>query len=308
MPADGSVILDHGLPATAGAAAAYGAVVLSPRPFARDADITLHAAREGATVAEILDALETSGALDPGLRPWARVTIGDEEIAPSAFARVRPRSGQTVFVEIAARGGSSALRTLLQVAVIALASWAGGLVGGVMGAVLSAAIMIGGNLLINALVPVKQPDAGKRDPRYSLHGAGNAARPHEVVGVVLGRRRIFPSRCANWYTRSDLNKVYLRMMFQPSVGWLERASPRLGQTPLETFDGATIRWNTKPSDGLTPIWFDRTPAEDSLGLPIKSTTDWVTRTAPMEADSLSIDVGFLAGLYKTKDSGRPESR
>lgn len=311
MPADGSLPAPRppALPRTVGAAAAYGGVVVSPRPFASDAEVTIHAAREGASVLEIVEGLETGGALNPALRPWVRVTLGDEEIPASRWAAVRPRAGVTVFVEVAPRGGSNALRTILQIAVIALAAFVSTVLGpGGGAAVLSAAINIGGNLLINALVPVKQPDAGRRDPRYSLSGAGNGARPHETVPLVLGRRRIYPPRCANWYTRVSLNKVYLRQMFQPSVGWLERASPRLGQTPLESFDGTTIRWNTRPSDGLSLSYFARTPAEDSLGLPIKSTTDWVTRTAPMEADSLSIDVAFLSGLYRTKDSGRPESR
>lgn len=303
MSADGTLPALMTAPGTAGAVAAYAGVVVTPRPFARDAEITLHAVREGATVEAILVELEGIGALDPALRRWVRVMIGDEPVAAARFAVTRPRAGATLFVEVAAQGGSNALRTILQIAVLALAMLAAPL-----GALAVAAINIAGNLLINALVPVKQPDSGKRDPRYSLSGASNAARPHDVVPLVLGRRRIYPPRCANWYTRVSLNKVYLRLMLQPSVGWLERGSPRIGQTPLETFDGTTIRWNTKPSDGLTPIWFARTPAEDSLGLPVRSTTDWLTRTAPMEADSLSIDVAFLAGLYRTKESGRPEQR
>lgn len=309
MPADGSLIpapapARPGLrpPATAGAVAAYGGVVLAPRPFCPDAEITLHAAREGATVLEIIEALEASAALDPALRPWVRVTLGDEEVAAGRWAVTRPRAGVTVFVEVAPMGGSNAVRALLQIAVLALSFFVSTMVGGIPGMVLAAAINIGGNMLINALVPIKQPEPPRRDARYSLNGAGNAARPHDVEPIVLGRRRIYPPRCANWYTRVELNKVYLRQMFRPSVGWVERASPRLGQTPLESYEGVTIRWNTKPSDGLTPSYFARTPAEDSLGLPVKP-GGWVSRTAPMAADSLSIDVAFQAGLYRIKRSG-----
>lgn len=308
MPADGSLTLAPGPVTTAGAVAAYGGVVLTPRPFASDAEITIHAAREGASILEIIESLEASSHLDAALRPWVRVTLGDEEILSQFWGATRPRAGVTIFIEVAPMGGSNALRSILQIAVMALANFVGNLVGGLPGALLAAGINIAGNLLINALVPIKQPEPDKREQRYSLSGAGNAARPHDVEPIVLGRRRIYPPRCANWYTRVALNKVYLRQMFKPSVGWLERASPRIGQTPLESYDGTTIRWNTKPSDGLSLSYFNRTPAEDSLGLPIKSTTDWVTRTAPMAADALSIDVAFLAGLYRTKDSGRPERR
>lgn len=285
--------------------AAHGALVLSPRPFARDDEVSLHAVADGATIAEMLEGLEACGALDPALRPWVRVTAGDTVLDPHVWAVTRPRPGVTLFIDVAPMGGSNALKSLLQTVVTALAMVASYF----FGPWIAAAVFIGGNLLVNLLVPIKQPEVEKRNPRYSLDGAGNAARPHDVAPIYLGRRRIYPPRCANWYTRVQDNVVYLRQMLQPGVGWLDRSDARLGQTPLSSYDGVNIRWNTKPSDGLTPIWFNRTPAEDTIAVPIKSTTDWVTRTAPMEADALSMDVAFLAGLYETKESsGRPKSR
>ncbi|MDP1738921.1 MAG: hypothetical protein Q8L23_15950 [Caulobacter sp.] len=289
--------------------AVLGGVVLTPRPFAREDEVTIHAMPEGASVAQMLDALEASGSLDPRLRPWVRVTAGDEPLPAALWPTARPKAGVTLFVEVAPMGGSNALRTLMQIAIIAISTFVGGHVGGALGSILALSINIAGMALVNAIAPVKQPDPAKRDPRYSLDGASNAARPHEPVPIVLGTRRIFPSRCANWYTRVQDNVVYLRQMFQASVSWVDRASPRLGQTPLDTFDGVTIRWNTLPTDALALDMFDRVVAEDSLGLTIKADAGWVTRTAPLESDSLSLDVAFMAGLYKAKESsGNPESR
>lgn len=288
---------------------ATSGVVLTPRPFARDEQVSLHALPDGLSVQEMIERLEADGALDPALRPWVRVTQGQARVPREAWTSVRPSTGDTVFVDVAPMAKSNPVRTVLQIAVIAAAAFVGGLIGGVPGALASAGIAVLGNMAVNAIAPIKQPEIATRDPRYSLDGASNAARPFDAIPIVMGQRRLFPPRCANWYTRTVSNVVYLRMMFQPCVGWVDHAAPRIGQTALESFDGVTVRWNTRHDETLNPIWFDRTPAEDSLGLPITSDAGWVTRTAPIAASTLSIDIAFMAGLFETKESsGNPKNR
>ena len=289
----------------------HAGLVLAPRPFARAEEVSLHGMPEGMSVAAMLAELEAQGALDPALRPWVRVTIGDEKLPREAWAERLPQADQTIVVEVAPMG-SNAVRTILQIAVLALAAFAGPIVAGAYGAfagaLATAAISVGGMMAVNALAPIKQPEVAAREQRYSLDGGSNAARPNEVIPVVLGRRRIMPARCANWYTVTINNVVYLRQMFQPCVSWVDHESPRIGQAALESYDGATIRWATRPDEAIAPIWFDRTPAEDGLGVPIKQASGWVTKPAPLESDALSIDVAFLAGLFETKDSGAPKNR
>ncbi len=289
----------------------HGGLVLAPRPFAREEEISLHGMPEGLSVAQMLAELEVQGALDPALRPWVRVTIGGQPLARELWAECLPQADQTIVVEVAPMG-SNAVRTILQIAVLALAAFTGGVVAGSFGALAgafaTAAISVGGMLAVNAIAPIKQPELAAREQRYSLDGGSNAARPNEVIPVVAGRRRIFPPRCANWYTVTVNNVVYLRMMFQPCVSWVDHESPRIGQAALESFDGVTVRWATRPDEDIAPIWFDKTPAEDSLGLPVKLASGWVTKPAPLKCDELSIDVAFLAGLFETKDSGAPKNR
>lgn len=287
----------------------FGGLVLTPRPFAREDEVSLHALPDNLTIAEMIASLEASGALDPALRPWVRVTVGAARLARADWSSAKPKAGDTVVVDVAPMAKSNPVRTLLQIAVVALAAFVGGAIGGLPGALASAAISVAGIMLVNAIAPIKQPELSARDPRYSLSGGSNAATPHEAIPIVMGRRRVYPPRCANWYTLTVANVVYLRMMFQPCVGWVDHDDPRLGQTSLSSYDGVTIRWRTKPDEVLTPLWFDDTPMEDSLGVPITPEAGWVTRTAPMEADTLSVDVAFMAGLFETKESsGNPKNR
>lgn len=284
-------------------------LVVSPRPLAREEEISLHAMPHGLSVAEMVASLEASGAIDPALRPWLRVSIGGEKVPQAFWAHRRPSPDETIVLEVAPMAGSNAVRTLLQIAVIALSVFAGAAIGGLPGAFAAAAINVGGMLAINAIAPIKQPEMSAREQRYSLDGGSNAANPYGAIPIILGQRRVFPPRCANWYTVTVNNTVYLRMMFQPSVTWVDHASARIGQTALESYEGVTVRWATRPDEAIDPIWFNRTPAEDSLGIPVKLASGWITRSAPLESDALSIDVAFMAGLFESKESsGNPKNR
>lgn len=286
-------------------------LVVSPRPLAREEEVSLHALPEGLSLAEMVASLEASGTLDPALRPWVRISVAGVKVSAADWSGLRPRADDTVVLEVAPMAGSNAVRTLLQIAVIALSIWVPGAIGlsGLAAAGATAAINVGGMLAVNAIAPIKQPEVAGREQRYSLDGGSNAARPHEAIPIIMGRRRIYPPRCANWYTVTVNNTVYLRQMFQPCATWVDHESARIGQTDLSSFEGVNVRWSTRHDEGLEPIWFQRTPAEDSLALPVKQASGWITRAAPLESDALSIDVAFMAGLFETKESsGNPKNR
>ncbi|MCY1649067.1 hypothetical protein OVA11_19005 [Caulobacter sp. SL161] len=286
-------------------------LVVSPRPLAREEEVSLHALPEGLSLAEMVVSLEASGTLDPALRPWVRISVAGVKVSAGDWSGLRPRADDTVVLEVAPMAGSNAVRTLLQIAVIALSVWVPGAIGlsGLAAAGATAAVNVGGMIAVNAIAPIKQPEVAGREQRYSLDGGSNAARPHEAIPIVMGRRRIYPPRCANWYTVTVNNTVYLRQMFQPCVTWVDHESARIGQTDLASFEGVNVRWSTRHDEGLEPIWFQRTPAEDSLALPVKQASGWITRAAPLESDALSIDVAFMAGLFETKESsGNPKNR
>ncbi|ATC34173.1 hypothetical protein CA606_18560 [Caulobacter vibrioides] len=286
-------------------------LVVSPRPLAREEEVSLHALPEGLSLAEMVVSLEVSGTLDPALRPWVRISVSGVKVSAGDWSGLRPRADDTVVLEVAPMAGSNAVRTLLQIAVIALSVWVPGAIGlsGLAAAGATAAVNVGGMIAVNAIAPIKQPEVAGREQRYSLDAGSNAARPHEAIPIIMGRRRIYPPRCANWYTVTVNNTVYLRQMFQPCVTWVDHEGARIGQTDLASFEGVNVRWSTRHDEGLEPIWFQRTPAEDSLALPVKQASGWITRAAPLESDALSIDVAFMAGLFETKESsGNPKNR
>ncbi|MGY6272444.1 host specificity factor TipJ family phage tail protein, partial [Achromobacter denitrificans] len=122
-----------------------------------------------------------------------RVEHNGREVPLALWQRLIPRHGDMVV--IAARGlgggggGNKILRSVSMIAVVAAAifapylapaAWGAG-AGTLGGALLSAGIMIGGTLLINALLPPPTPTAAKlgtgqkyeSSPTYSIQGGRN---------------------------------------------------------------------------------------------------------------------------------------
>lgn len=136
-------------------------VVACPRPFSTERiDRTAPA---GSTISELIDL----AGVHPAMMQLAHVHIGDIEIDRRHWHRVRPKEGQTVTIRVApAGGGKNPLRTVLTIAVIAVAAWAGGgataallkaeapeLLAYVGGALVGAGTALAGPLAVNALEP-----------------------------------------------------------------------------------------------------------------------------------------------------------
>ena len=271
---------------------------------------------EGGSVADLIAAaLQVERAELPALAPAIEATLDGRRIAGDAWATTdlaAPGETRTLALRLATRGGddSDPLQTVLQVALILAAAAVGATLGGVPGALASAAILIGGNLVLNAIftpdLPTPpQPEAA--EPQYSLSGGANRARPWAPLPLVLGTHRLFPDLAAREYTEFRDGEQYLLQTFSFGVGDLDIGDPILGDTPLDDYSEAR-RQLSGPGHNVTLV--DVAVATVAGGklehVEAPATTEkwnavWVQRRSAPDTTRLAVDL--VASLFGVGSNG-----
>ena len=187
-------------------------------------------------------------------------TINGEAVLRKEWPKRRIAANDNVrFVSYPLGGGNNGIKQVIGivalVAVSAFALWAGpALFGaGTFGALATtAAIGIGGSLLINALVAPKQgatnaPDA-TQDQIYTAAAQGNVARLGQPLPVWYGRVKRFPDFAATPWGEFVGNDQYLNVLLSVSMGSVSYEALYLDDTVLwdsvngisATFPGAQL--------------------------------------------------------------------
>ena len=172
--------------------------------------------------------------------------------------RRRLRDGdQLVFVTLprghGGGGGSNPLRALLSLALLAFAPWAAAAILGVgtpaalastatlfgsftVGAATQAGIVLAGQALINALMPMQQPrSAASPSPTYTIGAQGNMARIEQPIPVQYGRLLAWPDLAAQPYTEYAGNEQYLYQLLCLGSGEYDIEELRIEDTPISAF-------------------------------------------------------------------------
>ena len=185
----------------------------------------------------------------PAPAPDLAVTLDGVRVPPAAWDSVLVRPGDVVGLTPAVAlgggggggGGTDPVRTALQVAVVAAALYVGGPAAAktwgwsaTTGKILSATVLVGGSLLVNAIAPPPLPDAdlpgegpagrSQRAPVYTLTGGANRARPYEPLPLVLGSHRLYPDAAIQpWSAGAFYYAIYhcgLGDLDLPEAEWL----------------------------------------------------------------------------------------
>lgn len=313
-------------------------LIAAPHPF-KVASVDL-AVPEGLTVAEIVDVAQPDPILLQHAHVWVgdqyvprdRWRYVRPKPGVTVTVRVVPMGGG------GGGGGKSPTRTILMIAVIAAAAYfgpalgtalvngvtgstlAGGTVaiGGVgvsVGAIGSGVITIAGTLLVNAIAPIRPPSLGalsgagigsgsQRDsPTLFIEGARNSARPFGPVPVVLGVHRNVPPLGASLYTETVGDDTYLRMLVVWGYGPLKIENIKIGETLITEFDGVQIETREGRAGDAPLTLYPDAVAQDDYSILLLQTESWSTRTAPPDADELSIDLTFPQGLVEFDSGG-----
>jgi hypothetical protein len=258
---------------------------------------------------------------DPMLMRHAVIFIGGSRIERRYWHCVYPKAGALVEIRVLPTGGGGggnkdALRIVLTLAVLVASVYIPGLPALALGptsqAFLQAGIAVVGNLAVNALVPVEQPEGPREEERrFGIQGFQNRARPFDPVTQILGRHRIAPDYATRVFTEVVGQDQYLRAIFAWGVGPMEidRDSIRIGETPISNFTGVQVenRWGF-PHDAPRKLYSD-TVFEDNLQILLgdqsngsANFTGAQRRIAAAEADELSVDITFPAGLFGTGEN------
>lgn len=272
----------------------------------------------GLTVSEMLLTL----GVPPG--PLLRVSVGGVEVSPAVWDRVRPKPGRVVRVSAVVPtggGGKDTTRLILAIAVVAAAvaaPFAAGALGlsvlgtGTLGGgLLAAGVGLGGMLLVNSLIPPPRPrlsqGAGFR-ASPTITGARNEARPYGRIPVILGRHRIAPLYAGLPWTEIVGDEQYLRVAFVVGYGQLAISEIKIGETPIESFEG--VEWEVREGlpDDPPLVLYPGTVLEDGLAVLLEEAGGWSLRTSGTDAEELSIDVTWLQGLVELTAGGERAER
>jgi len=265
-------------------------------------------------------------------RHWARKKIGAND------------NLQFVSYPLGGRG-STGKQILGLVALVAVAAFAGPLGGAFAGALgftgtaatiagglATAAIGLGGALLVNALTAPKAggtnaPDA-TTDQIYSIQAQGNIAKLGQPLPVWYGRLKNYPDLAAAPWSEFVGNDQYLNILLSVSMGSMEYEQLLISDTPFwnptdgvsAAFSSATVEFY-EPGDQVTLFPINVSQSDEVSGQQLPHGTGvtgkggttpgdylgpFVASPAGETAYQLAVDYAFPAGCFLINDD--PESQ
>lgn len=264
-----------------------------------------------------------------------------------------PKAGDQIVIRARVHGGgggSKIVRTVATIALIVVATAVAGPLGasvaaatGISAAVataaISASILIGGSLLINALIPpprvseasgfgitAQLPGFGVSpssmsaarfdsvggsstkaydvNPTYAIAGGKNRARLWEAMGLVFGRHKIIPDLAANSYTQYIGNDQYLNQAFHFGLQGegINIDNLSIGDTGIENYKGIDLQRSGQ--DGALTMFPSN--VDTVQGFNISSNDGWIQRTTSI--NTTHIDIELASQLYYFEDDGSLSTR
>ena len=182
-------------------------------------------------------------ALAPRLRLPVVAFLNGRPLPRAAWRRRIADGDHLAFVALpldgGGQGGSDPIRTILSLALVVVAGPLGTLVGGALGikaGIAQAAILFGGNALLNALLPPPTIDRGPAaDPVFALTPQGNAARLEQPIPVHYGRLRVQPDFAAAPWAETAGNEQFLYCLYCLGAGDFEIEDIRIGDVTVANF-------------------------------------------------------------------------
>lgn len=168
---------------------------------------------------------------------------------------------------------------------LAAAAW-----GPLGGAAASAAIMVGGQMIVNALFPIntkEKIEGAAQDPTYSLTGGANSSRPYEPLPLIVGKHRVFPDLDEKPWTYFEGTDQYLVQAFNFGLGEIEIIDQRIGESTLDALGVSNFEI------GKTTM----TNVDTEPGSELKFSTGWVTRSSPIDTVEIALDLSAILVMY-----------
>ena len=300
-------------------------IIISPSVFLAP---KVMEAPEGLTIMQIVTRMYEVSGTHPACRYYDVLVEIDGVPVPRSRWDVIPPADAHVLIHAHVHGGrgKNPLRTILTILVVvvaAAATWYAGGAGGWgtagalglkgaaaagYGAVVGAAVSTAGMLLVDAIAPIRQPSQKSRSysdsDTYFIQGARNQIKPYDPVPVILGRHKMVPPLGTKPYTELLGNDEYLRMLFVWGYGPLKIENIRIGDTPIENYEGVEIE-TVEGREGDPPLTLMPDVVEtEGIGIELVHADGPITRTAKAGAKELSVDILFPHGLLLINKKGK----
>lgn len=224
--------------------------------------------------------------------------------------------------------GTSAGKVGGLIALVALAAIAGpagplgaalaGQFGTVVGGVLGAGFVLGGSLLINALVAPRpggqsqESAASQVDQLYSLAAQGNTARPLQPIPVTYGRLQTFPDFAATPWAEYAGNDQYLNVLLSLGCGKSSVESLYIDDTLLWTsaggvqggFQGVSVEYYD-PGEEVTLFPINVVSSGSVSGQEITQTAvgPFAASAPGTQTQSIAVDLVFPSGCFTVDGNG-----
>ncbi|MGB3290922.1 MAG: host specificity factor TipJ family phage tail protein [Burkholderiaceae bacterium] len=247
-------------------------------------------------------------------------------VPDALWRQLIPRTGDQIVIRARLIGGgggdgNKVLRTVALVALVVATSGVGSFAGlgsmlagatGMSVGLASAAIMIGGSLLITALLPTPKPTAAQlgtgskyeSSPTYSISGGRNRSRTWEPMSVIFGKHKVVPDYGAKYWTEYVGDDQYLNQVFHFGLqaGSVELSDFKIGDTPISNYQGVQIE--VSGLDGKLSMFPGNV---DTLqGFVVNNADGWIQRTTPLDTTYISFELA--AQLYSVNDDGSISGR
>lgn len=298
-----------------------GKPALVVHPHALVGDGTIH---EGSTflINETLGAyIKRTGVIVPA-GPVA-VWHNGFRVPDALWRRLIPRQGDQVIIRarvLGGGGGGKVLRTVAMIALVVVTQGAfgwqglGAMVGsglGIGAGLGSALVMIGGALMINALLPpptatATQLGTGSKyesSPTYAISGGRNRMRPWEPMTIIFGRHKVVPDLGAQYYTEFVGDDQYLNQVFHFGLqaGAIDLQEYKIGDTPVLNYQGVQLQG----PDAAGRLTMFPGNVDTLQGFALASGV-WNARTTPIDTNYISVELA--SQLFYVRDDGGIDAR
>lgn len=224
---------------------------------------------------------------------------------------VQPKPGDVVSLVRVPEGGGDGKEILRLVALIALAVFAPQLaalasLGATATGFLTAAIIVAGALVINALLPPPLPDlfdGEATSPSYGIDGPKNTNAQGTVVPVGYGQHRI-GGNFVDLYTENLNDTQYLFGRLVLNDGEIEEVTDiEINDQPIANFQNVETRVRFGLETETVNDWFPQSIKLVNRG--VKLDTNYVTHTTESEVDKIRLDIVAPNGVVSFNDKGKP---
>ena len=244
---------------------------------------------------------------DPILQKfWDTVFFMDQDIV--TFIRLPEGGGSVSFLGSLMSSMASAASAVFTGEAFAFMGLSSGMTAA-MGKVAGSIVIMGGGMLLNALLPppslpstLQGQDAS---PTYNLQAQGNNARIGESIPSLYGRHMIFPDYAAMPYHEYSNNDQYLYQLFCIGQGFYDFESIRIADTPVENFNEIEYEI-VEPGEKVTLFPTVVYTSDEVGGQEMEYNIyvgPYVLNPSTTTVTKIAIDVEFPRGIYDIDGDG-----